>query len=84
MAVRIRLTRTGRRNCPSYKVAVFDSKTRRDGRYIENLGSYDPKKKDPSQKVIIKTDRLKHWISNGARMTPSVEALLKHVKISAV
>ena len=80
MAVRIRLTRTGRKNCPSYRIAVFDSKTSRDGKYIENLGSYDPKKKDVTQKVVIKIDRLKNWISNGAKMTPSVESLLKHVK----
>lgn len=78
MAVRIRLTRYGKRNRPSFRIGVFDSRTRRDGRYIENLGVYDPLAGDVAKKVTIHVDRLQHWIAHGALPTPKVGKLLAH------
>ena len=78
MAVRIRLTRYGKRNRPFFRLAVFDSRTRRDGRYLENLGVYDPLAKDALKKLDIHVDRLQHWISRGALPTPKVGKILEH------
>ncbi len=78
MSVRIRLTRTGRKNLALWRIAVFDSRTRRDGRYLEDLGTYDPSKAKPEEKVAIDLDRYNHWVSNGALPTEPLERLLKH------
>ncbi len=78
MAVRIRLTRYGKTNRSFFRIAVFDSRTRRDGRYLENLGTYDPLVKDVQKKVTIKVDRLHHWVVNGALPTPNLEKVLLH------
>ncbi len=78
MAVRIRFTRTGRKNLPFWRIAVFDGRTRRDGRYLENLGTYDPRKTKPEEKVKIDVERYQHWISAGARPSEAVERILKH------
>jgi small subunit ribosomal protein S16 len=73
--VKIRLTRTGKRNAPSYRIVVMDSRTKRDGRVIENLGFYDPKTKP----ITVKFDqkRVDYWLSQGAQMTNAVKELLK-------
>jgi small subunit ribosomal protein S16 len=78
MSVRIRLTRVGRKNRPHFRIAVFDSRTRRDGRYLENIGHYDPLVQDKKTKVRIDLARLTEWIGKGALPTPSVSQLLKH------
>ncbi len=78
MAVRIRLSRTGRKNLKLWRIAVFDSRTRRDGRYLENLGTYDPGRKKPEEKVKIDIERYKHWVSQGALPSDPLERLLKH------
>jgi small subunit ribosomal protein S16 len=78
MAVRIRLSRVGRKNRPHYRIAVFDAETRRDGRYIELLGTYDPLIHDPKMKVKVAADRMTSWINNGALATPAVAQLFKH------
>ena len=77
MSVRIRLTRTGRKNEPSWRIAVFDSRTRRDGRYLENLGTYDPRG-TPESKVKLDKERYDHWVKNGALPSESLERILKH------
>lgn len=81
MAVRIRLMRTGRKNTPHYRVAVFDSRTRRDGKCLENLGIYEPKEKDPEKKVTLKKERLDFWLSKGALLTPALTGILKRTKM---
>lgn len=81
MAVRIRLTRFGRKHRPFFRIGVFDSRTRRDGPYIESLGYYDPLQKFPERKVVINQERLRYWLDHGALPTDSVRSLLKHVKI---
>jgi len=80
MAVRIRLTRTGRKNLALWRVAVFDSRTRRDGKYLEMLGTYLPGEK-PENKFKLDMPRFHHWVSKGALPTPAVARLLKHAKV---
>lgn len=75
MAVKIRLRRMGAKRAPFYRVVVADSRYPRDGRFIEEIGTYDPTK-DPSA-VNIDAEKAKKWISNGAQPTDTVKALLK-------
>lgn len=83
MAVRIRLTRIGRKHLPYYRVGVYDSRTRRDGPCLESLGTYDPRQSKPEEKLQLKKDRYDHWVSKGAKPTEALERLLKHAKILA-
>ena len=75
MAVKIRLTRMGKIRAPFYRVVVADSRTRRDGRAIEEIGKYHPTE-EPSF-VEIDSDRAQYWLSVGAQPTDQVKALLK-------
>ena len=75
MAVKIRLRRMGAKKAPFYRVVVADSRYPRDGRFIEELGYYEPTK-EPSV-VKIDGDKAKEWIANGAQPTDTVKALLK-------
>lgn len=76
MAVKIRLRRMGARNNPFYRVVVADSRSPRDGRFIEELGYYDPK----SNPAVISIDKEKaeEWIKKGAQPTETVKRLLKN------
>lgn len=73
--VKIRLTRMGARKRPFYRVIVADSRARRDGPFLEIIGTYDPLK-NPSE-VHINHERTKYWIQNGAQPTQIVKKLLK-------
>lgn len=75
MAVKMRLTRMGAKKAPFYRVIVADSRSPRDGRFIEELGYYNPL----SNPVEIKIDaeKAKKWLGNGAQPTETVKALLK-------
>ena len=75
MAVKIRLRRMGAKKAPFYRVVVADSRYPRDGRFIEELGYYDPTK----EPVVLKIDdeKAKSWIAKGAQTTDTVKALLK-------
>ena len=75
MAVKIRLTRVGKTKQPSYRVVVTDSRSPRDGRFIEVIGSYEPRH-EPS-KVVVDGDKVLHWLRNGAQPTERVVKLLK-------
>ena len=75
MAVKIRLRRMGAKRATFYRVVVADSRYPRDGRFIEEIGTFDPTK-DPAI-VNIDTEKAKKWISNGAQPTDTVKALLK-------
>jgi small subunit ribosomal protein S16 len=83
MAVRIRLMRTGRKNTPHFRVAVFDSRTRRDGRYLESLGIYEPKEKEAVKKITLNKERLTYWLGKGALLTPTLTNILKNAGISS-
>lgn len=82
MAVRLRLSRTGRKNRPSFRVAAFDSRTRRDGTPIEYLGHYDPYVADFEKSVSIDMERCAHWISKGAKCSETVASFLKRKGMS--
>ena len=75
MAVRIRLARHGAKKKPFYRIVVADGESPRDGRFLEAVGTYDPLR-DPAA-VSLKTERLKYWMSQGARPTDTVKSLLK-------
>ncbi len=75
MAVKIRLRRMGAKKAPFYRVVVADSRYPRDGRFIEEIGYYDPTK-NPAD-VKIDTEKAKKWIGCGAQPTDTVKALLK-------
>ncbi len=75
MAVKIRLRRMGAKKAPFYRVVVADSRYPRDGRFIEEIGYYDPTK-EPSV-IQIDSDKAKQWIKNGAQPTETVKKLLK-------
>ena len=75
MAVKIRLRRMGAKRQPSYRVVVADSRYPRDGRFIEEIGFYDPTK-SPSV-IRIDNEKAQQWLKNGAQPTDTVGALLK-------
>src|SRR5436305_2452586 len=81
MAVSIRLRREGAKNRPYYKVVVADSRSPRDGKFIEIIGTYDPKK--PDHNSTVKLDRIDHWISKGAQPSDTVRSLSKKNKKQA-
>ncbi|QKX00845.1 30S ribosomal protein S16 [Wolbachia endosymbiont of Dipetalonema caudispina] len=73
MVVRVRLARFGAKKRPFYRIVVADSRAPRDGRFIERIGQYDPMlTKDNQNRVIVKVDRLKYWLSVGAQATKRV------------
>ncbi len=75
MAVKIRLRRMGAKKAPFYRVVVADSRYPRDGRFIEEIGTYNPLT-DPAT-INIDSEKAKKWIGNGAQPTDTVKALLK-------
>ena len=75
MSVKIRLRRMGAKRQPSYRVVVADSRYPRDGRFIEEIGFYDPTK-SPSV-IRIDNEKAQQWLKNGAQPTDTVRALLK-------
>jgi small subunit ribosomal protein S16 len=78
MAVSIRLRREGAKNRPYYKVVVADRRSPRDGKFIEIIGTYDPKK--PGHNSTLKLDRAEYWISKGAQASDTVRSLIKKNK----
>ncbi|HIG12115.1 MAG: 30S ribosomal protein S16 [bacterium] len=77
MAVVIRMKRTGRRNRPCYRITVADSRSPRDGRFIENLGVYDPISVDGEKQVRLDVERAKYWVGQGAQPSDTVRSLFK-------
>jgi small subunit ribosomal protein S16 len=75
MSVKIRLARHGAKKRPFYRIVIADSESPRDGKFLENVGTYDPVA-DPA-KVSLKQERIKHWIGQGAIPTHTVKNLLK-------
>ena len=75
MAVKIRLRRMGAKKAPFYRIVVADSRFPRDGRFIEEIGTYDPTR-NPAE-VKVDGEKAKKWIANGAQPTDTVKALLK-------
>lgn len=75
MAVKIRLRRIGAKKAPFYRIVVADSRYPRDGRFIEEIGYYDPTK-EPSV-INVDDEKAKKWIANGAQPTETVKGILK-------
>lgn len=75
MAVKIRLKRMGMKKMPFYRIVVADSRSPRDGRFIEEIGYYDPRKQ-PAE-IRIDNEAATKWLSNGAQPTDTVRILLK-------
>ena len=81
MAVRIRLTRMGSKGKPFYRIVVADSESPRDGRFLEIVGNYDPKQNPAG--IVLKEDRVRHWLAQGAKPTVTVSQLLEKKGIKA-
>ena len=71
----IKLMRTGAKKQPSYRVIVKEKKSKRDGAYLENIGTYNPTR-EPAE-INLKMDRVRYWISQGAKPTETVDRLIK-------
>ena len=75
MAVRIRMKRVGTTNTPVYRIVVADNRSPRDGKFIEEIGTYQPLKK--SDNVTLKLDRAQYWVSKGAQPSETVASFIK-------
>jgi small subunit ribosomal protein S16 len=78
MAVVLRLSRAGTHKAPFYHVVAIDSRAARDGRYLEDVGIYDPTK--TPERIELKAERIEHWLKVGARPSETVAMLLKRAK----
>lgn len=79
--VRIRLKRMGRRNRPFYRVNAIEKREKRDGKVLESLGWYDPVSRDPNRQYSLNTDRIKHWLAQGAQPSDTVNDLLAKAQV---
>ena len=75
--VRVRLSRGGGKKRPYYHIVVVDQKSKRDGKCIERIGSYDPKLEN-EKRITLKQDRLEYWLNQGAQMSDRVKLLQKY------
>jgi small subunit ribosomal protein S16 len=82
MAVSIRLRREGSKNRPYYRIVVADSRSPRDGKFIEIIGTYDPKR--TGQNSSFSVERAEYWISKGARASDTVRSLIKKQKKTVI
>jgi small subunit ribosomal protein S16 len=81
MAVKIRLTRMGAKKKPFYRIVAADAAAPRDGRFIEVLGTYDPRR-EPLE-VTLREDKIRYWLDRGATPTPVVAQLIKRAATAA-
>jgi small subunit ribosomal protein S16 len=82
MSVKIRLKRVGAKNAPYYRVVVADARSPRDGKFIEEIGSYQPMKKGDN--FIVDLERVKYWVSHGAQPSDTVASFIKKLSKAAV
>lgn len=78
MAVRIRMKRIGTTNTPAYRIVVADSRSPRDGKFIEEIGSYQPQKK--SDNFTLDLERAEYWLSKGAQASETVASFVKKAR----
>jgi len=76
MAVKLRMTRMGRRHRPFFRINAVESRTPRDGRIIEKLGHYDPIEKDKDKQIVLNIERVKYWLGQGAIPSDTVSQIL--------
>ena len=79
----IRLARGGSKHRPFFNVVVTDSRNRRDGRFIERVGFYNPVANEKQERVRLNSERLNHWVGQGAQMSDSVAKLVKEQQAAA-
>ena len=79
----IRLARGGSKHRPFFHVVVADSHNRRDGRFIERVGFYNPVANEKQERVRLQADRLNHWIAQGAQVSNAVAKLIEEQKAAA-
>ena len=85
MSLKIRLSRWGAKKRPVYRIVVADARAPRDGRFIENLGTFDPlKAKDDATRLTLNGDKAKDWIAKGAQPTDRVVRLLASIGVGEV
>lgn len=80
----IRLSRGGAKGRPFYSIVVADSRERRDGRFLERVGFYNPVAAGQEEKLRVAFERVQHWADHGARLSPTVARLVKDAKAKAV
>lgn len=78
--LKMRLTRMGAKGQPHYRIVVQEARSKRDGRYVENLGHYDPLT-EPST-IVVNAERVRYWLGVGAQPTDSVASLLKRAGVT--
>lgn len=83
MALRIRLQRQGAVHSPIFRMVVTESATRRDGNFVEQLGSYRPKASGKDQELAIKLDRVDYWLSVGAKASDTARSLINAARKAA-
>ncbi len=76
MAVKLRMTRLGRRHRPFFRINAMESRSPRDGRILEKLGHYDPLEKDPAKQLVLDRERVEFWLGQGAVPTDTVAQVL--------
>ena len=81
MATRIRLRRVGRKKLPLYRIVVADQESPRDGRFIEIIGTYNPKGTTAADKIQVDADKARQWIKQGATPSETVQSLLKQAGV---
>ncbi len=79
MAVRIRLRREGRKKAPTYRIVVAESTSPRNGRFIEIIGTYQPRLKENN--IQLRNDRANHWLDNGAQPSDTVRSILRRAGV---
>jgi small subunit ribosomal protein S16 len=83
MSVKIRLARAGAHKRPFYHIVVADSRSPRDGRFLERVGTYNPMlPQEHADRILLKNDRIAHWLSNGAMPTERVARFLGHAGLA--
>ncbi len=81
MAVVIRMKRTGRKNRPSFRISATDSRNPRDGRTLETLGHYDPASPREAQQLSLDVERVRYWLSRGAKPSETVASILRRQRV---
>lgn len=76
MAVKLRMTRMGRRHRPFFRINAVESRNPRDGRILEKLGHYDPIEKDPAKQIVLDKERAQYWLDKGAVPSDTVSEIL--------
>ena len=76
MAVKLRMTRMGRRHRPFFRINAIESRAPRDGRILEKLGHYDPIEKDPAKQIVLDKERTQYWLDKGAIPSDTVSEIL--------